>query len=152
MIHSLVRKQTFTGELERVWAFFASPANLNRITPPSLSFHMVGDVAQSMYAGQMIEYRIGILPGVTTRWVTEITHVRDQEYFVDEQRIGPYRLWHHEHHFHPVADGRVRMIDRITYEVGWGPFGELAHRLWIRRELAKIFEFRARTIAELFSP
>ena len=151
MIHQLFREQIVPGASADIWAFFASPANLDRITPASLSFRIMGDVAARMYPGQMIEYRIGIMPGVTTRWLTEITHVREGEYFVDEQRIGPYRVWHHEHHFSPTPDGRgLKMIDRITYGVGWGVAGEMVHAIWIRRQLATIFDYRARKIAELF--
>ena len=102
-----------------------------------------------MYPGQMIEYRIGVLPGVWTRWLTEITHVREGEFFVDEQRIGPYRLWHHKHSFHPAAGG-LHMTDHITYEVGWGPLGDLIELLWIRCQLAWIFDLRREMIAALF--
>jgi ligand-binding SRPBCC domain-containing protein len=152
MIRQLNREQTLSGDLTRVWEFFASPQNLNAITPGDLTFRMVGDAPARMYAGQMIEYRIGVLPGITTRWLTEITHVRDREYFVDEQRVGPYRLWHHEHHFQPTTDRRgVRMTDRVTYEVGFGPIGEALHAAWIGRQLTNIFDYRAKRIAELFS-
>jgi ligand-binding SRPBCC domain-containing protein len=151
MIQRLSREQTVWGEPARVWEFFATPQNLNAITPDSLSFEIVGEVAPRMFPGQMIEYRVGVLPGVRTRWLTEITHVRAGEFFVDEQRLGPYRLWHHEHHFTPHADARgVTMRDLITYEVGWGPLGDWLHALWIRRQLATIFDFRGRKIAELF--
>ncbi|MEO7597494.1 MAG: SRPBCC family protein [Opitutus sp.] len=116
-----------------------------------MSFRILGDVSLTMYAGQMIEYRIGILPGVTTRWLTEITHVRAGEYFVDEQRIGPYKLWHHEHRFYPATDRTaVHMVDQITYEVGWGPIGSVLHAVWIRRQLNAIFDFRFKKIATLF--
>ena len=151
MIHRLIREQHVAGQPEAIWDFFAAPGNLDLITPASLSFRIIGDVSLRMYEGQMIEYRIGVLPGVTTRWLTEITHVRPGEYFVDEQRIGPYKVWHHEHHFHPATNGTgLRMIDQITYEVGWGPVGDLLHAIWIRRQLATIFDFRARKISELF--
>lgn len=149
MIRQLIREQFVPGQPELIWEFFATPRNLDTLTPPNLKFRIVGDVAPRMYAGQLIEYRIGLLPGVWTRWLTEITHVSDGEYFVDEQRIGPYRLWHHEHHFTPIAGG-VRMTDRISYDVGWGPAGWLAERLWVAREVERIFDYRARRIAELF--
>lgn len=152
MIRQLYREQTLAGDLAHVWEFFASPQNLNAITPGDLTFRIVGAPPARMYAGQMIEYRIGVLPGITTRWLTEITHVRELEYFVDEQRIGPYRLWHHEHRFQPAANGRgVLMTDRVTYEVGFGPIGEVLHAAWIGRQLKAIFDYRAAKIAELFS-
>jgi ligand-binding SRPBCC domain-containing protein len=151
MIHRLVREQDVFGAPAAIWDFFASPHNLDTITPASLSFRIVGDVAPRMFPGQMIEYRIGVLPGIRTRWLTEITHVREGEYFVDEQRIGSYRIWHHEHHFIVRPDGRgVRMIDRVTYEVGWGWLGDAVHAVWIARQLETIFDYRRRRVDELF--
>jgi ligand-binding SRPBCC domain-containing protein len=151
MIQRLVREQFVAGDPAQIWAFFATPRNLDALTPASLSFKILGDVGQRMYAGQLIEYRIGILPGIATRWLTEITQVREGEFFVDEQRMGPYRVWHHEHQFTPTADGRgVQMLDRVTYDVGWGPLGDVLHALWIRRQLATIFDYRARKIGDLF--
>ncbi|MFO1447088.1 MAG: SRPBCC family protein [Opitutaceae bacterium] len=151
MIQRLHRDQVVRGDPGRIWEFFASPYNLDTLTPASLSFRILGEVAPRMYPGQMIEYRVGVLPGVTTRWLTEITHVREGSFFVDEQRIGPYRLWHHEHHFTSIpGGGGVRMVDLVTYEVGWGPLGDLLHALWIRRQLKAIFDFRTRRIEELF--
>lgn len=149
MIRHLHREQFVPGEPARIWDFFSTPQNLDTLTPPRLRFRTVGAVAPRMHAGLLIEYRIGLMPGVWTRWLTEITHVREGEYFVDEQRIGPYRLWHHEHHFSP-APGGVRMTDHVTYEVGWGPAGWLAERLWVRGEVESIFDFRAAKVAELF--
>ncbi len=151
MIHRLHREQVVRGDPARIWEFFASPANLDTLTPTSLSFRIIGSTAPRMFAGQLIEYRIGVLPGVTTRWLTEITHVREGEFFVDEQRIGPYRLWHHEHHYTPIpGGGGLRMVDVVTYEVGFGLLGELLHAVWIRRQLQTIFDFRTRRIEELF--
>ncbi len=151
MIHRLLREQFVPGDPAAIWSFFATPRNLDVLTPPTVAFAIVGEIPARMYPGQLIEYRIGILPGVTTRWLTEITQVSEGTRFVDEQRIGPYKLWHHEHQFMPAPDGQgVNMTDRVTYEVGWGPCGDLVHALWIRRQLASIFDYRARKIAELF--
>ena len=151
MIQHLQREQLVKRTPAEIWEFFATPRNLDTLTPPTVSFEVVGEPPERMHPGQMIEYRIGVLPGVRVRWLTEITHVREGEFFVDEQRIGPYKLWHHEHRFTPTPDGRgVRMTDRVTYDVGWGPVGDLLHALWIRRQLATIFDYRARRVAELF--
>ena len=149
MIRHLHREQFVPGDPAQIWEFFATPRNLDTLTPPEMKFEIVGDVAPRMYAGQTIEYRIRILPGVWTGWLTEITHVREGEYFVDEQRVGPYSLWHHEHRFVPVAGG-VNMTDHVTYAVGFGPIGWLVERLWIREQLARIFDFRRTKVAELF--
>ena len=149
MTHRLHRTQFIPGEPARIWEFFATPRNLAAITPARMRFELVGRTPEAMYAGQMIEYRIGLLPGISTRWLTEITHVREGVYFVDEQRAGPYKLWHHEHHFAPAAGG-VTMTDEVTYDVGWSVLGTLLHALWIRPQLETIFAHRARKIGELF--
>ena len=151
VIFHLHREQFVPGDPAVIWEFFATPRNLDRLTSPHLRFRIVGDVAPRMFAGQLIEYRVGIVPGLWTRWLTEITHVREGEFFVDEQRIGPYRLWHHQHLF-ATAPGGVRMTDHVTYDPGWGPLGTLAHAAWIRRKLAGIFDHRARQTAALFPP
>ncbi len=151
MIRQLLREQFIPGDPAAIWAFFATPRNLDALTPPNLRLAIVGESPARMYAGQMIAYRVGILPGVTLRWLTEITHVIEGEFFVDEQRIGPYRVWHHEHRFERAPDSRgVTMTDRVTYDVGWGPLGDLAHALWIGKQLQFIFDYRAQKVAELF--
>lgn len=155
MICHLHREQFVPGDPARIWDFFASPHNLDTITPPDLSFRLVRAVAPRMYPGQLIEYRVGVFPGISTRWLTEITHVREEEFFIDEQRIGPYRLWHHEHLFMAVPAGSsngegMHMTDHITYDPGWGPVGHLADLLWLRRKLRHIFDYRQEKIAELF--
>lgn len=146
----LLREQIIPADLDQVWRFFATPRNLDELTPPDLRFRILTEVPAEMYPGLLIEYRISPLPGVWLRWLTEIRHIRPHACFVDEQRIGPYRLWYHEHHFEAVPGG-VRMIDRVTYEVGWGPFGWLAERLWVRRQLEHIFDYRARRVAAVFA-
>lgn len=149
VIRHLHRGQFVAGEPARIWEFFATPRNLDTLTSPHLRFRMIGDIAPRMYAGQMIEYRVGIVPGLWSRWVTEITHVREGEFFVDEQRLGPYRLWHHEHHF-TASPGGLRMTDHVTFDPGWGAAGDLAYALWIRGKLDRIFDFRAARILTLF--
>ncbi len=149
MCAQLVREQFIAAPLDAVWKFFSTPENLNELTPPSLRFRRLGPPATTMYAGQLIDYRIAPLPGLWLRWRTEIRHVREGAYFVDEQRVGPYRFWYHEHRF-GVVPGGVQMTDRVTYEIGWGPLGWLAERLWVRRQVEGIFNYRARRVAELF--
>lgn len=151
MIHRLIREQFVPGDPTAIWSFFATPRNLDVLTPPTVAFSLVGEVPARMYPGQLIEYRIGILPGVTTRWLTEITQVSEGARFVDEQRIGPYKLWHHEHEFVPAPGSRgMTMTDCVTYDVGWGPLGDALHACWIRGQLAAIFDYRTRKVAELF--
>ncbi|HPN33575.1 MAG TPA: SRPBCC family protein [bacterium] len=149
MIHTLRRQQVVRASLEEVWDFFSTPRNLDALTPDELSFRIVGEIAETMYEGQIIEYRVRFIKGIWSRWVTEITHVRDKSFFVDEQRLGPYKLWHHEHHFIPEGDG-VRLVDRITYVIGFGFLGDLVDRLWVHRKLARIFDYRQEKTATLF--
>lgn len=150
MIRHLQRRQVVPASPEQVWEFFATPLNLNLLTPSSLRFRIVGNVTAPMYAGQLIEYRLSFLPGLWTQWVTEITHLEAGRSFVDEQRIGPYRLWHHEHRFEPVAGG-VAIHDHVSYDVGWGFLGAIADRLWVHRTMNAIFDHRAKKISELFA-
>jgi ligand-binding SRPBCC domain-containing protein len=150
MCAQLLREQILPADLDRVWRFFATPRNLDELTPPDLKFRILTTVPEEMYPGLLIEYHISPVPGVWLRWLTEIRHIRDRSYFVDEQRAGPYRLWYHEHHFEAVPGG-VRMTDRVTYDVGWGPFGWLAEKLWVRRQLEHIFDYRARKVAAVFA-
>lgn len=149
MIHVLLREQFLPADPARVWEYFATPRNLNDMTPPDMSFEIVRGGDGRMHAGQMIEYRVSVLPGLRVRWLTEIRHVREGTYFVDEQRIGPYRFWYHEHIFEPVAGG-VRMTDRVTYALPGWLFGELLHVVFIRRRLQQIFDYRRARAAALF--
>jgi ligand-binding SRPBCC domain-containing protein len=102
-----------------------------------------------MYAGQIMRYKIGMLPGITTDWMTEITHVHKPSYFIDEQRFGPYALWHHQHWFKP-ADGGVQMTDEVNYAIPLGILGRMANALFVEKELRRIFKFRYTTIEKLF--
>ena len=150
MIHILERVQVIPGPVKRVWAYFATPENLNELTPPDMKFTILRrESLGRMYAGQLIEYRVEFIPGLRSRWLTEIAHVNEGHYFVDEQRIGPYRFWYHEHIFEVEGSG-VRMTDRVTHEVGFGFLGELLYKLWIEKRLAAIFDHRVRKIKEIF--
>lgn len=149
MIHVLHREQRIPASLDLVWAYFSNPYNLNAITPPDMNFEIVkgGDVG--MYEGQIIEYRVEFVRGIQSLWLTEIAHMQDGDYFVDEQRIGPYHFWYHEHKFAPV-DGGVQMTDHVTYAVPFGLLGDAINLLWIRKRLDRIFDFRRKKISELF--
>lgn len=151
MIRHRQRVQFIPAELTRVWQFFATPVNLNELTPPDVRFKILGEVPGRMFAEQIIKYRISPLPGVWLKWVKEITAVEEGVRFIDEQRADPYKLWHHEHRFVPEAGGE-RMFDHVTSAVGWGPFGWMAEKPWVAGQLRIIFEYRFRRVAELFPP
>lgn len=146
----LERSQIIPTDLETAWAYFATPRNLGEITPPDMSFEFLCESTELMYPGQVIEYVVTILPGVRVRWLTQITHIREHAYFIDEQRNGPYRLWIHEHVFEPV-EGGVRMTDRVRYALPFGPLGRIVHALFVRRRLKQIFDFRRRKVNEIFA-
>ena len=141
MIHTLHREQTIPTSIDVAWDFISSPANLDAITPPDLSFEIVTEVPPVMYNGLLIEYRVGIpLLGKQT-WLTELKHIREGHSFVDEQRIGPYKLWYHYHEITEVEDG-VRFVDRVNYVMPFGPLGEIARWIYVKRQLQHIFDYR----------
>jgi ligand-binding SRPBCC domain-containing protein len=124
--------------------------NLRTITPPWLDFQVDSGDWERMYPGMILQYRVRPLLGVPMRWVTEITHVDPKRMFVDEQRFGPYRMWHHEHHFRGTADG-VEMTDIVHYSIGYGLLDPLIHRALVRHRLEAIFDYRFETLARLFA-
>ena len=148
-IHRLEQTQVLPVSLEEAWAFFSDPRNLDSMTPPDLAFQTESGDDEPMFAGQMIVHRIRILPRIWTTWLTEIVEVSEHEYFIDEQRSGPYRLWHHLHRFESCAEG-VRMLDRIHYALPFHPFSAPVHGLFVRRQLDHIFAFRRRILEERF--
>ena len=150
-IHTLHTKQIIKASRESAWEFFSNPRNLSRITPPSMGFEIkTADLPARVYAGMMIAYRVRPVLNIPMTWLTEITLVEEGKRFIDEQRIGPYAVWHHEHDFHDLGDGRIEMEDRITYALPFAPLGDLAHGFLVRPQLQRIFAFRERAVRELF--
>ncbi len=150
MIHVLQSSQILHASIDQAWDFFSDPKNLARITPPELDFTVLTDLPARIHAGMMIEYRVRPLLGIPVRWLTEITHVETGQFFVDEQRIGPYRIWHHEHHFKALDSGRIEMMDKVTYVLPFGLLGNLIHPFLVKPQLAKIFAFREKAVNEIF--
>lgn len=151
-INRLVRKQFLPIPIETAWDFFSSPRNLAKITPSEMNFQILtmsgGD---RMYAGQVISYKVTVMPGIRVRWVTEITHVQEPQYFADEQRFGPYALWHHKHHFKSVAGG-IEMTDEVDYAIPLGLLGRLAHWIFVGRAVNRIFDHRYTVLEKYFAP
>ncbi len=137
--------------LAEAWDFFSSPLNLSKITPPEMKFVVTSNFSPDtkMYPGMLIAYKVSPLLGIRMNWVTEITHVKDLEYFVDEQRSGPYALWHHQHHFKEIKGG-VHVTDILTYAIPYGVIGRMANSLIVEKEVKKIFAFREEQINKLF--
>jgi ligand-binding SRPBCC domain-containing protein len=139
--HTLRREQRLPGPPEEVFGFFADAGNREAITPPWLGFTIVTPRPIDMHAGTVIEYRLR-LHGVPLRWLTQIEAWEPGVRFVDRQLRGPYALWHHTHEFEPAGDGRTLMRDTVRYALPLGPLGELAHRLFVARDLERIFDYR----------
>lgn len=153
-LYTLKAVQKIPATLPVVWDFISSPENLKTITPPHMAFKQVGESdipATKMYAGQIIAYELYPVPGIKCGWVTEITHVKDQEFFVDEQRFGPYSFWHHQHFIQPI-DGGTEMTDVVRYKIPLGFLGDAAHALFVKSQLDKIFDYRYKKIEEIFGP
>ncbi|MGB0334719.1 MAG: SRPBCC family protein [Opitutales bacterium] len=149
-IHHFSREQTIATDLDTAWDFIRSPANLNKITPVDMSFQIVSELPNEMYNGLLIEYRVGIpLLGKQT-WLTELKHIRDHRSFVDEQRIGPYKLWFHYHEITEVAAG-VRFVDQVTYIMPFGPIGEIARAIYVKSQLKRIFDYRREAMMQHFA-
>ncbi len=136
-------------ELPAAWKFFSSPVNLEKITPQHMGFQITSGVPKEMYPGQIISYKVSPVPGIKTSWVTEITHVEENKFFVDEQRFGPYSMWHHEHHFEE-REGSVLMTDKVSYKIPLGFLGRLAHFLFVKKQLRSIFEYRIEVLEKKF--
>lgn len=148
-IYTLHSKQNLPISLETAWEFLSSPKNLKAITPDYMSFDILSGAEKPMFAGQIIQYIVTPILGIKTKWVTEITHVKDKEYFVDEQRFGPYALWHHKH-FIKEIEGGVEMEDIIDYKVPMGILGQLVHPIIVKPKLEEIFKYRTTKLEELF--
>jgi len=148
-LQRLKRTQYLKADIKACWNFFSDPKKLAEITPGWLSFRVVSDLPEEMYAGLIIEYRITPLAFVKTSWVTEITHVSKPFFFVDEQRLGPYKFWHHKHFFEESGDG-VIMTDEVHYSLPFGTIGDMVNRFVVRKKLADIFDYRFEILKKLF--
>lgn len=150
-VYTLKRVQRLPISREDAWSFFSAPGNLKEITPSYMGFdiHSDPETLKSMYPGQVISYTVRPVLNIPMYWMTEITHVQAGEYFVDEQRIGPYVIWHHQHHFSAIPEG-VEMTDLVHYKLPLGWLGRLAHFLFVRRQLEQIFAFRQQVLEQRF--
>jgi len=137
--------------LEEAWDFFSSPMNLAKITPADMAFVVTSElpVSQKMYPGMIITYKVSPVAGIKLNWMTEITQVEDHKYFIDEQRFGPYKFWHHQHHFKEIPGG-VEMDDILTYGLPMGIFGNIANSVFVANKLQQIFDYRTKKVIELF--
>ena len=149
-VYSFKTVQIIPCSMETAWEFFSNPANLPKMTPDNLGFKIISRYhGEKMYAGQIIEYIVKPVLRIPLYWMTEISQVSYHKYFVDEQRYGPYSLWHHQHHFREVANG-IEMTDIVHYKLSFWIFGDGANALFVRKQLKRIFDYRYSTVIELF--
>jgi len=149
-IYNLTRTQILPISVAEAWDFFSTPKNLSKITPEHMGFEILYiSGGEKAYAGQIIRYNVSVLPGIKMHWVTEITQVKEGVHFIDEQRFGPYALWHHQHHFKAVPGG-VEMTDEVNYAIPLGILGRLAHALFVGGEVNRIFDHRYHLLEKYF--
>jgi ligand-binding SRPBCC domain-containing protein len=149
-VYSLKFIQQIPVSLDAAWEFFSNPANLKEITPTHLDFRIISKHhGEKMYEGQLIEYTVKPLLGIPLYWMTEITHIKDREYFIDEQRFGPYSFWHHQHHFREAGNG-VEMTDIVHYKLPLWFLGDIANSLMVKKQLGEIFRFRFEVVEKRF--
>ena len=149
IVYRLSSKQKLPISVDQAWDFLSNPKNLKTITPDYMCFDIISGDERPMFAGQIIQYIVTPVFGIKTNWVTEITQVADKKYFVDEQRFGPYAMWHHKHFIKPV-EGGVEMEDIIDYKVPFGFLGRMVHPLLVKPKLTEIFNYRTQKLIELF--
>lgn len=148
-IYTLKSIQRLPISIDKAWEFFSDPKNLNTITPDYMGFKTLSGDDRSMFPGQIIQYIVTPVLGIPMKWVTEITHVQKQKYFVDEQRFGPYALWHHKHFFKEIPGG-IEMEDIVDYKIPMGILGQMVHPILVQPKLKEIFDYRTQKLTELF--
>ena len=148
-IFKIHTKQSLPITIEKGWDFLSDPRNLSIITPNYMNFKITDCDFRPVYQGQIIQYTVKPILKIPLNWVTEITHVVDKKYFVDEQRFGPYSLWHHKHFIKEIEKG-IEMEDVIHYKVPGGIFGEFLNKLFIKKQLSEIFNYRKAKLTEIF--
>jgi ligand-binding SRPBCC domain-containing protein len=150
-VYHIKKVQIIPIDIDEAWSFFSDARNLAAITPDGMGFNIISQHhGEKMYAGQLIEYTLKPLLGIKMYWMTEITHVENKRLFVDEQRFGPYSLWHHQHHFKEVAGG-IEMTDIVHYKIPFWFLGDIAHSLFVKKMLNNIFDYRYKKVAGLFA-
>jgi ligand-binding SRPBCC domain-containing protein len=149
-VHILRASQVVPISLATCWDFFSDPRNLEKLTPPTLDVRVHGELPPRVYAGLMIQYRVRPLFHLPVTWLTEITRVEAPHFFVDEQRVGPYALWHHEHFFKALDERRTEIRDLVHYVLPFGWLGDCAHGFLVQPQLERIFAFRKKAVKEIF--
>ena len=150
-IYSLETKQIIDRPIEEIWSFFTNPKNLNQLTPSDMNFKILSGSSDDFYEGKIISYSINPFKFYNIKWVTEITKIKKNDFFIDEQRFGPYKMWHHEHHFIKNNDNTTTIHDKVIYKLPYGIIGKINHKLFIKKRLLEIFNFRKKTMKQLYT-
>ena len=150
-LYTLYAKQTVSKEIGLLWDFFRKPTNLNKLTPEDVHFKIKSGKSDDFYEGKIISYTINLFKLIKINWVTEISQVKEGIYFIDNQVFGPYKMWHHEHHFKSNGDGTTDIIDKVKYKLPFYILGVLMHKMFIRKKLLNIFLFRQKKINDIFN-
>ena len=148
-LHQLKRKQVFSQPIEQIWDFFSAPTNLSKITPSHMDFQIRSELPEKMHAGMIIEYQVRPLANIPLTWVTEITQFEKPYFFIDEQRMGPYAFWHHQHHFKPL-DGGTEVTDLVHYKLPMGILGRILQQTFVESQLNAIFNYRHEALERFF--
>jgi len=148
-IFQIITNQIIPISLDKAWSFFSNPRNLSKITPSWLNLKITSDLSEKMYEGMIVTYKVYPFLGIPSNWVTEITCVEEKSFFIDEQRFGPYKFWHHQHHFREI-NGGVEMSDIINYALPFDPFSRLLNNILVEKKVKEIFEFRKEVLNKLF--
>tara|TARA_B100000287_G_scaffold101372_2_gene93573 strand:- start:950 stop:1417 length:468 start_codon:yes stop_codon:yes gene_type:complete len=149
MVNKLFYSQKLPISLDDAWDFLSSPNNLKLITPESMNFKIIDWDKKKAYPGQIIQYTVSPVFGMKIKWVTEITQVKGNSYFIDEQRFGPYSFWHHKHFIKEIDNG-ILMDDIIHYKIPFGFIGEILNKVYVQNKLNKIFKYRENKLNEIF--
>jgi ligand-binding SRPBCC domain-containing protein len=149
-IYQIKSKQVLPMTLDNSWNFFSDPRNLPKITPPWLNLRITSDLPDKMYEGMIITYKVYPFLRIPSNWVTEITQMRERKFFIDEQRFGPYKFWHHQHHFKEIDNG-IEMEDIVTYALPLDPLSRPINSLFVGNKVKEIFEFRKEVLKKLYN-
>lgn len=148
-MYRLSNTQKLPISLDEAWEFLSNPTQLENITTDELSFQKLHDIPDKMYEGMLMQLRLKPFLGIPIDWLTEITHIKEKEYFIDEQRVGPFRFWHHEHRVLPI-EGGVEIQDTVHYVMPFSIFGRFVHWLFLRKQVENIFIYREETMEKVF--
>ena len=149
-IYQLKAKQELSIPVDDAWNFFSDPRNLPKITPPWLNLKITSDLPGKMYEGMIITYKVYPILGIPSNWVTEITQVKEKHFFIDEQRFGPYKFWHHQHHFKETDNG-IEMEDIVSYALPLDPLSRPINSFIVGNKVKEIFEYRKEVLKKLYN-